>query len=206
MNKITTFLAGIALVLLLGIACNKDENPDNDKPTEEKLALEGSWQVESVDFLDAASVEWPSEIPYNFGTKFGYAPYMYTIMKGYVFNEDKIENDSIDGYAFDFILEQEFGDPGVRYWYWNYIGEDGLEIIQLNVPNGPPNNFSIMNGSDAEMSEDGNSVTFKAEMFSRIPGGKITDVKTVPVEINLKKGEIEKSAEVFIEGEPFKDE
>ncbi len=203
MNRLTTLILSMSLLFVFGTACNKDK--DNDDKKTEEYSVVGSWQVESVNFLDAASVEWPDSVPYNFQTKFGYAPYMYTIMQAYVFEEAEVADEEYDGKEFNFILESEFGDPGVVYWYWNYIGEDGIEIIQMNVPNGPPNNFSVMKGKKMEFGEEGNTLVFEAEMYSRTPGGTIFDRTEVPVEIRLKKGEAGDNATVYIEGELFED-
>lgn len=208
MKKMTLILSSFAMMMLLVVVgCNKDDDPvDDGGDTTEELSVEGSWQVQSVDFVDPESVAWNPNIPYNGGTSLGYAPFMYTIIRGYDFKEAKIDNDSIDGYEFNFMLDREFGDPGVVYWYWDYNADgDGFDVTQLNVPNGPPMNFSIMNAHNVELDEDGEVMVFDAEVYSRKPGGTFDDLDIVPVEITLIKGDVTKVAEVFIGGEPFEE-
>lgn len=203
MNKIKFILAiSLSLVLMTFTACSSD---DNNSESDDTLKLEGQWKFAQMNFTDD-SVDWDPGVAYNSGTKFGYAPYMYTSagVKGVDFKTQAVNNAGGDklGNRFDYDLSGNFGQSeDEAYWYWNYT-DDGFDVVQTN-PAFPPFNFSLRNAHNVVQSENGNRVVFDAHVNSRVVGGPVTQVIQVPVQITLVKGTSDQPGEILIKGEPF---
>src|SRR5690554_6398702 len=91
--------------MLLGVAfvsCKKEEV----QPKEETLNLQGEWAIATIEFSDSnviVNVEADE-------SSLGYAPYMYSQIKGFNFKTEKFENTEIDGYNASY-----FGVEGTQF-------------------------------------------------------------------------------------------
>lgn len=198
MRAYNTLFAGLAVAFLLFTGCSKD-NPETPDPN--ILKLEGQWKFEKLDFQDE-SVKWDPETDFTTAASFGYAPLMFEGMQGFDFTTQKTKDNA--GNKFDFVSEGSYNqDPSKEYWYWNYTDNNkGFEIRQIN-PQSPPFNFSVMNITNIRISNNGQSLVFKASLNSRKPGGAMTDIIQVPVEITLSKGTPTTEVKMFIKGADF---
>lgn len=187
-------------LFVMATGCKKKPDP---QPTT-TLALEGEWQLESINFTDASLVTWDPAIDFTTANRFGFAPYMWSYigMKGFSFEEKKVKDDL--GSRFVFLYDGNNGeDMSLDYWYWNYLNDKkGFEIEQIN-PQFPPFNYSIMDISEIKQENDGNRLTFKANMYSRKVGEAMKDIIKVPVEIKIMKAAATAFVNVLIEGESF---
>lgn len=195
-------LLSMVLLAFVFVACSSD---DDNNSSDDTLQLEGEWKFNTMNFLDD-SVQWDPELDYTSANTFGYAPYMfdYAGVKGFIYGTTPVESNAGEnlGKRFDYILSGNFGqDPEEAYWYWNYT-EDGqsFDMEQVN-PSFPPHDYSIKNISD--VSVDGNQLTFKGYLKSRIVGGSMQEMELTPVEFSLTKGTASAPVEIMIQGEPF---
>lgn len=188
-----TLLAALAIFALVG--CKKD-NPE----PEDSLNVEGLWKVDKVNFLDD-NAKWDDNVEYTPGSSFGFAPHIYKDMRAFNFKSTDFPGQNAK--VFEFISDVNSGEEGVNYWYWKFTEDKkSFEIIQTNKDM-PPYDFSLANVRDVVMSEDGNKMTFKADINSRVPGKPLTNVVKAAAELTLTKGAPTKNADVYIKGEKF---
>lgn len=196
---------GLFLVLFAG--CSSD----NDTPVgaEDQLALEGVWQLETMNFLNKAQVEWDSEVPFTPLNWFGYAPEMFKSGKisGFIFAQNEVVIDEkVVGNRFDYIMNgfepPEF-DANKTYWYWNYTHEQkSFEVQQLDGPM-PPHDYTLYNIRAIEISNGGQHIVFKADLTSRKVGADRGDNLQTEVEFTITKGTPNKFVDVLIDGETY---
>lgn len=200
MKPINSIFSRFVLVLLLLAGCSKDKDQVK-KPDEDVLKIEGRWKFEKLDFLDE-SVAWDPQVDFNTGNSFGYAPLMFGGMQGFEFGTRKVKGDL--GNKFNFINEGDHNqDEASEYWYWNYTDDHkGFEIKQINSQM-PPFDFSVMSISDITVSNSGAQMVLRASLNSRKPGGALTDMVKVPVQITLIKGTPDAEVQLFIKAQPF---
>lgn len=186
-------LVVLIFTVLVTFSCKEKEEPEP-----ETLKIEGEWNLEKINFLDE-SVVWKDGVPFNKGTYFKYGPYMYSEVMGYKFGEGAVEK----GFRADVLQSFYAANPDQVLWYWNY-SEDKMsfELAQVNLQF-PPYDFAFKNITNLEKSDDGNTLSFKAQVASRTVGGGVNDVEYVNVEMTLKKGEAIADTKVTILGKPF---
>lgn len=206
MNKAKLFfMACLSLTLVLFTSCSSDDDNDSNQAG---LHLEGEWQLLKMDF-QGEDAEWNPEVEYTSSNAFGYAPYMFHFggIKGLIFGSQEVmdtESGNSLGKRFDYVMGLEVPqDPNEAYWYWNYKDDnESFEAIQRN-PTWPPHDYSLTDVSDIQESQNGNKIVFTGHLKSRVPGGEMGDLVSVPVEFTIEKGEAVDPVEVFVNGEAF---
>src|SRR5690554_2076466 len=194
----------VVLSMLLGVAlvsCKKDEVAP--KETEQAvLKMNGEWAIATIEFSDSNVIE-------NVETdesSLGYAPYMYSQIKGVNFKTEKFENTEIDGYNASY-----FGVEGTpfedllsdNHWYWNYLdNKNSFEMIQANTSY-PPYNFSISNVEI--LSHNGNNVNFTADVNTKQVNKPYMLDKTgfTKAKFKITKGVPTKNTKIYVGGDLF---
>ncbi len=213
--KRINFIWGLCLsVLVMGFyACSSDDNNDFIS-TEDNLVLEGRWQLETMNFLNKADVEWDTqEVPYNGQNAFGYAPFMFATgeISGVSFgHQDVLDAEGeVLGSRFDYIMGGDFEapqfDPNTSYWYWNYADDNKSFTMQQVEGPLPPHDYSLNDIRDLSVSNEGKTIEFTADLASRKVGADRGDNLETPVRFTLEKEQPSKFVEVQIEGETFVD-
>ncbi len=188
------------LCTLLFMGCGVTDKGDDNPELE--LKIEGKWKMEKVNFTDASLVEWDVYTDYTAGNYFAYAPAMYLDMIGFDFQDKALSDNSANKFVFIEVGSHEDVDSN-EFWYWNYT-EDGksFEIGQIN-PQFPPYNFSLTEVNSVVLSDDGNKLEFSAKVNSRVSGGSIRDIVSVPVEFTMTRNTPGDIPEVYFENELF---
>lgn len=197
MKKINLFFVLVIAVAL--VSCKKDEV---EPKQENVLKVEGQWKLKKVNFI-SDKLDWDEDVPYTFGNYFKYAPAMYEDLKGFDFR--KIKTDGNKGYSLQYINEGNYNvDPAApTRWYWNYLNDKtGFEMLQINEAM-PPYNFSIMDITEIKVSNEGNTITFKAKAYTRLSGGSASEVIIVPAEYKMERGTAVDNTKVYINGKLF---
>lgn len=200
MKKFKAILLGFcAMLVLTAVSCSRNDHeetqPDNT------VKLEGTWKLNKVDFK-GDGINWNPAVPFNAGTGFAFAPFMFKDVRGFKFGTKKVASDI--GYRFDYQYAVNHGeDPNNEHWYWNYNGDKtGFEIKQIN-PAYPPYNFSILDITNIKKSNNGDKIIFDAMVNSRVPGQSITTTVLVPVELTMERGTPDKDPELYHNGAPY---
>lgn len=212
LRKLLMGSASLLLAVVMFTACSSDD--DNTQSTEDELVLDGQWQLEKMDFLDADQIKWDtSEVPYNRAAAFGYAPYMFDAgeISGFLFGERDVNDKDGNhlGQRFDYIMGGDFEapqfDPNTTYWYWNYTNDQkSFEMYQMEGPL-PPHDYTLHNIRDIEVTEDGEKIVFTADLSSREIGGERGDNIETPVKFTITKGKPSKFVDLYIDGEPYEE-
>lgn len=212
MKKSSFFaLLAMSVFVLFMVSCSSDD--EDPISTEEGLVLEGTWQLDRMDFLNKDDVKWNTEeIPFSRAAAFGYAPFMFDFgeISGFNFGHaDVVVADEVVGSRFDYIMGGDFEapefNPNTQYWYWNYTNNrKSFEVVQLDGPL-PPHDYTLYNVRKIDVSEDGRTITFEADLTSRKVGAERGDNLKTPVAFKINKGNPTKFVDVFIDGEPYVD-
>lgn len=206
MFKNKRYLNGAAILLcsLLLISCGVSDKGDEPPAEKQSLELEGTWRFKTLNFTDASLVTWDASIDYTTGNYFGYAPAMFEGMTSFDFQTAEVTDGS--GKKFNFVDEGDRTEDDTKeYWYWNYTDNgQSFEIKQIN-PQLPPYDFSVMDITGVVSTDDGNKLSFEARLNTREVGGTIRDIRKVPVEITLERGDPGAPVEIYIEGELFEE-
>ena len=191
----------VVLSMLLGVAlvsCKKDEVA----PKEETLNLKGEWAIATIEFSDSNVIE-NAEAD---SSSLGYAPYMYSQIKGINFKTEKFENTEIDGYNASYYgvegtpFEDLLAD---NHWYWNYLdNKNSFEMIQANTGY-PPYDFSISNVEILVL--NANNVTFTAEINTKKVDKSYMKDKTgfTKAKFKITKGVPTKNTKIYVGGDLF---
>ncbi len=180
---------------------------DNIPPVESiaTLELEGQWTISSVNFLDETA-NWNEEIAYTSESGLGWAPALYTQIKGVNFQMTKTQNENGTelGNALSFIVTEAFPfDTEEAHWYWNYKDEQqNFELKQIDAAL-PAYNFSFGNITDIVMHDEGDKIVFKTMIASRKSGEDLTQTIQVPVEFVIYRGVPTATAQVLLNGITF---
>ncbi len=203
LKQTSGFFILFTMSLFLISSCKKEDKEEQkpDIKQSDSLKIEGQWQFDEIQFPDK-ELKWKKDVEFSFANYFGYAPAMFADMIGFDFMEKKYDN-SI-GSKFLFINVGGYNQNDDKdNWYWNYTNDSkGFEIMQIN-PSMPPYNFSILNISDIALSDNNNTLTFKAEVKTRLSGGEFTNMINTPVIITLKRELSNKKVRVLIDNTPF---
>lgn len=195
----TKILILLSLFVFGFTACSSDD--DNPVPPATSH-MDGTWTLEKVDFKGDA-INWDSDIPFNAQYRFGFAPFMFKDVRGFRFGSNKLSNQM--GNRFDFVYEVDHGEnPAEEFWYWNFTTAEKVdfEIQQVN-PSFPPHNFTVDNITNIRSHDNNTVLIFDAELFSRVPGGPITQTIKVPVEMTIIKAYPTKDPDLYHNGVPY---
>lgn len=186
------------LVLTLAVtlsSCIKDDV----QPKGETLNLKGEWAIKTIEFSEDNVIENVE----TDSTSLGYAPYMYSQIKGINFKTEKFDNTEINGYNASY-----FGVEGTSFeslladnhWYWNYLdNKKSFEMIQANTSY-PPYNFSISNVEI--LVNNGDNVTFSADVNTKKVDKSYMADKTgfTRAKFKITKGAPTKNTKIYVDG------
>lgn len=200
MKKNILFLTLSLGLIISAVSCKKDEVEPSKK--ESTLNLKGKWAIQTIEFSDNNVVENVEED----STSLGYAPYMYSQIRGLNFKTGKFDDTEIDGYNASY-----FGVEGTpfeqllteNYWYWNYLdNKKSFEMIQANT-SFPPYNFSISNVKI--ITNNGDNVTFTAEINTKKVDKSYMLDKTefTTGKFKITKGTPTKNTKIYVGGNLF---